>query len=297
MVAVRSLIWEEAEGECGLKRYELGLYEKAMPGDLTWREKMLCAKETGFDYIEMSIDETDAKLARLEMPSAERVELLGLMSETGVPIRSMCLSGHRKYPLGSHDPEIRSRGMTIMQGAIDLAADLGIRMIQLAGYDVYYEKSDEDTQQRFKENLKIAAEMAAAAGVMMGFETMETEFMNTVEKSMKYVSVVDSPFLNVYPDIGNITNAANTYGTDALDDLQCGYGHLIALHLKETVPGIFREVPFGTGQVNFRAAIEKAWQLGVRRFVTEMWYTGNKTWKEDIVFANQLMSNILNRQV
>ena len=35
------------------RAYTLGLYEKAMPGDLNWKEKMLAAKEAGFDFIEM----------------------------------------------------------------------------------------------------------------------------------------------------------------------------------------------------------------------------------------------------
>lgn len=42
-----------------MKKYELGLYEKSMPGDLTWEEKLLNAKEAGFDYLEISIDETE----------------------------------------------------------------------------------------------------------------------------------------------------------------------------------------------------------------------------------------------
>ena len=46
------------------KAYTLGLYEKAMPKDLSWKEKMLAAKGAGFDFIEISIDETDEKLAR-----------------------------------------------------------------------------------------------------------------------------------------------------------------------------------------------------------------------------------------
>ncbi len=67
------------------------------------------------------------------------------------------------------------------------------------------------------------------------------------------------------------------------------------MHLKETVPGVFREVPFGTGHVNFEAGIEAAWRLGVRRYVTEMWYIGSDTWEEDIAFANRKMSAILDR--
>ncbi len=46
----------------------------------------------------------------------------------------MCLSGHRKYPLGSHDKEIQKKSLEIMKKAIDFAADLGVRIIQLAGY-------------------------------------------------------------------------------------------------------------------------------------------------------------------
>jgi L-ribulose-5-phosphate 3-epimerase len=279
-----------------MKNYSLGLYEKSMPDELSWEEKLLSVKAAGFDYMEISIDETDAKLARLEWSKEERLELVELMTKIGVPIRTMCLSGHRKYPLGSNDPGTCARGMEIMEKAIELAEDLGIRIIQLAGYDVYYEKSTPETVERFGRNLKIAAEMAAKAGVIMGFETMETEFMNTVGKSMNYVNEVNSIYLNVYPDIGNITNAAMTYGMDVLDDLKSGAGHLVAMHLKETVPGIFREVPFGTGHVDFEAAIKTAWELGVRKYVTEFWYTGNPQWKQDLKFVHDMISAILENQ-
>ena len=258
---------------------------------------MLSAKAAGFDYIEISIDETDAKLARLDMSKEERLELVRLMMTTGVPIRSMCLSGHRKYPLGSNDPEVEKRGMEIMEKAIQLAEDLGIRIIQLAGYDVYYEESSFETKKRFLKNLKKATHMAEKAGVVLGFETMETEFMNTVEKAMKYTTLVDSPYLNVYPDIGNITNAAIEYKNDVLEDMMIGKGHLCAMHLKETVPGKFREIPFGTGHVNFKEAIDLAWQLGIRKYVTEFWYVGNENWKEDLVFAHDMFEKMLDEQM
>ena len=279
-----------------MKSYQLGLYEKALPPELSWREKMEWARRTGFDYIEISIDETEERLARLEWNAEEREQFNTLMLQPGVPVRSMCLSGHRKYPLGSHDPAVAARGMDIMAKAVLLAEDLGIRTIQLAGYDVYYEEGDDETRSRFEENLKKAALMAAEGGVVLGFETMETEFMNTVEKAMHYVSRVNSPYLQVYPDIGNITNAAKRYGRDVLNDLRTGEGHLVAMHLKETVPGVFREVPFGTGHVDFESAIQAAWVLGVRRYVAEFWYTGSKNWQDDVFFARRMLGDILDRQ-
>ena len=157
-----------------MKAYAIGLYEKAMPKALSWEEKLLCAKECGYDFVEMSIDETDEKLARLEWTAQERLKLVKTMKDTGVPIRSMCLSGHRKYPFGASSPEVRRRGMDIMEKAIQLADDLGIRIIQLAGYDVYYEDGTKESERLFRENLKKATMMASAKGIVMGFETMET---------------------------------------------------------------------------------------------------------------------------
>ena len=177
------------------KKYSLGLYEKSMPSELTWEEKLSVAKAAGYDFVEISIDESDEKLNRLDMSEQERRNLIWTMREVGMPIRTMCLSGHRKYPLGSSDPAICERGMEIMDKAIRLADDLGVRIIQLAGYDVYYEESRAETKKRFLENLKKAVHHAGRAGVFLGFETMETEFMNTVEKAMKYVTLVNSSYL------------------------------------------------------------------------------------------------------
>lgn len=235
-----------------MRAYTLGLYEKAMPSELTWKEKLETAKAAGYDFVEISIDETDAKLARLEWTAEERGELVNTMYETGLPIRTMCLSGHRKYPIGSSDPKVCARGMEIMEKAIQLADDLGIRIIQLAGYDVYYEESTPETVERFGENLAKCERMAAKKGIILGFETMETEFMNTVGKAMRYVNRINSPYLGVYPDMGNITNAAKTYGTDVLEDIRTGIGHLDAVHLKETVPGVFREFPSEQAMWTFR---------------------------------------------
>lgn len=278
-----------------MKVYTLGLYEKAMPENLSFKEKLLHTGEAGYDCLEISIDETEQKLSRLYMSKQERLELVKLMYETGVPIRTMCLSGHRKYPLGSIDEETSVRGIKIMELAIELAEDLGIRLIQLAGYDVYYETSTEDTRKRFAYNLDRAVRMAACAGVMLGFETMETEFMNTVRKSMGYVNLIQSPYLNVYPDTGNLVNAAYAYHTDVLEDLFCGKGHITALHLKESLLGIFREVPYGSGHVPFEQMIEKAWSLGVRKYTAEFWYKGNSRWREDLESVCFMMRSFLDK--
>ena len=279
-----------------MNQYAIGLYEKAIPKTMSWSEKLLCAKDCNYDFLEISIDETEDKLSRLNWTKEQRREILDLMRNLDLPIRSMCLSAHRKYPFGASEKAVRDRGMEIMEKAISFADDLGIRIIQLAGYDVYYEEGNEKSRERFIENLEKATKMAATRGILMGFETMETEFMNTTEKAMQYVNLIGSPYLGVYPDSGNLTNASLLYNKSVAEDLETGRGHIVAMHLKETLPGVFREVPFLTGHVDFEGVIRKARDLGVRRFVTEMWDVGKDSWKEDILFANKTMRAILDKQ-
>lgn len=273
------------KGSLMSEKYLLGMYEKAVPSNITWKERLEVAGESGFDYVEVSVDESDARLARLEWTPAARQELVRTMNEVGVPVRSMCLSGHRKYPFGATDPAVRARSLEIMQKAVELACDLGVRTIQLAGYDVYYEEGTEDTRRWFAENLAKAVEMAAREGVLLGFETMETPFMDTVEKAMKYVDLIDSPYLGVYPDMGNLTNASFLYGVSVADDMKKGAGHIIAAHCKETIAGYYREIPFGTGTTDYEGALDVLVAQGVRRFVGEFWYVGSEKWREETKLA------------
>lgn len=264
------------------KPYLLGMYEKAVPATLDWRERLEAAKDCGYDFVEISIDETDERLVRLDWTAEQRRELVRVQEEAGMPIRSLCLSAHRKYPLGASDPAVRARSLEIAEKAIGLAADLGVRIVMLAGYDVYYEEGSDETRAHFAENLAKVTEMAAREGVLLGFETMETPFMDTVEKAMRYVDLIGSPYLNVYPDLGNITNASLIYGKPVSEDVLTGRGHIIATHCKETVAGRYREVPFGTGTTDYEGALDQLIPMGVRRFVAEMWYTGADNWEDEV---------------
>ncbi|MGD1823343.1 MAG: L-ribulose-5-phosphate 3-epimerase [Pleomorphochaeta sp.] len=274
------------------KRYKLGLYEKAMPNDYGWDSKFMFAKKAGFDYIEMSIDESENKLSRLEWSNEKIHQLVNIANFENMKIGSICLSGHRKYPLGGEDEKT---SLDIMEKAINFAFEAGIPVIQLAGYDVYYQESSSITLKRFEKNLRYATNLASQAGVVLGFETMETPFMDTVEKAMNYVNKMQSAYLGVYPDIGNLNNSALAYNHSVSEDLEKGKGHLIALHIKETVPKKYREVPFNTGCVDFNTILNKAWDLGIRRYVTELWYVGNEDWQDRNKEASSLARNILDK--
>lgn len=57
----------------------IGIYEKATPTHFTWLERLNFAKELGFDFIEMSIDERDERLARLDWSKEESKKSMKLV--------------------------------------------------------------------------------------------------------------------------------------------------------------------------------------------------------------------------
>ena len=264
------------------RKYLLGMYEKALPASLNWEEKLNACREAGFDWIEISIDETDEKIRRLYDQNMIE-EIKTAIRKTGVPIRTMCLSALRKYSLGSLGKEKHEKAMEIVEKAIDFACEIGIRIIQMAGYDAYYEESSEDTRNEFIRNAKTVCRMAARKGVLMGFETqMDREFINTVAKGMEYVNICDSPYLGVYPDIGNLACAKNDFGYthEINDDIRSGKGHILACHLKETLPHIDRGVPWGSGLTEYESNLPILKELGVRMFNAEFWCDHPEAWQE-----------------
>ena len=252
----------------------IGIYEKATPKNFTWRERLAFAKELGFDFVEMSVDESDSRLARLDWTKKERLDVVQAIYETGIRIPSICFSGHRRYPLGSNDPKTEATSLEMMKKCIELAQDLGVRTIQLAGYDVYYEEKSPETRARFIKNLRKACDWAEEAQVILAIEIMDDPFINSIEKYLAVEKEIDSPYLFVYPDTGNVS----AWHNDLWSEFYHGHKSIAALHLKDTYAvtesskGQFRDVPFGDGCVDWEAmfAILKKTNYN-GPFLIEMW--------------------------
>jgi len=258
-----------------LDTHPLGLYEKALDPSLCWLDKLKAVQSLGFDYIEICIDEDDSRLNRLYYSDSEIEQMRRDCFQTGIPVRTMCLSGHRRFPFGSSDPKTREKAREIMQLSIQFAAKMGIRVIQLAGYDVYYETSTEESLRLFLDGMKSAAEMAAREQVMLALEIMDTPLYCSITKFLALKEQIGSPWFTVYPDTGNLT----AWGNDVADEFQKGIGNIVAVHLKDTLavtdsfPGQFKNVPFGTGCVDFAFCFRTLHRLGYHGpYLIEMWY-------------------------
>lgn len=254
-----------------IENCKIGLYEKALPASLPWEKRLTIAKQSGYDFLEISIDETDERMSRLHWTDRQKMELHTAMYNSGVHIYTMCLSGNRRYTIGSENAQTREKGISLIKDAVAFSADLGIRIVQLASYDEFYNERNANTERLFLESLYEVTGFAERYAVTLAFENMDTPFIDSIEKAMKVVKEVDSPSLQVYPDVGNL--AALGFSMDDIEnDFDAGKGHIAAIHLKDTKSRTIRKIPYGEGVVDFAAFfayLRKARYSGL--FVAEMW--------------------------
>ncbi|MFI3728885.1 L-ribulose-5-phosphate 3-epimerase [Vagococcus fluvialis] len=254
---------------------QVGIYEKALPQGISWEERLKLAKDLGFDFIEMSIDETDERLSRLDMSMNEIDDIRNKSNELGIRINSICLSGHRRYPFGSSNTHKRDKAKMLLEKAIIFAHRLGVPIIQIAGYDVYYEDKSMLSRERFIEGMRDGVKLASQYGVILSIEIMDDPFMNSIQKFLEIKEQIPSPYLQVYPDLGNLSAwLTNNPGYE----LELGIDSITSIHLKDTFPvtndfsGQFREVPFGEGCVDFSGLLCTLYRLGYDgTFLIEMW--------------------------
>lgn len=265
----------------------VGIYEKALPVEMTWSERIAAAKQLDFDFLEISIDETEARQARLDWSQQQIREIKLLCDDYALPLQSMCLSAHRKFPFGSAEPNNVKQAKVIMLKAIELAHKLGIRVIQLAGYDVYYEPANQDTHLRFIEGMQYSSQLAEQAGVMLAVEIMDTDYLNSLSKFEILKKQVSSPYFMAYPDVGNI----NGWNYDTCTELKLAQEHIVQIHLKDTLKvkpdfkGQFRDLVIGEGEVNFVEIFNTLKEMNYQApFVIEMWANDNN-WQQNIIIA------------
>lgn len=266
--------------ESNLEAIQVGIYEKALPKNLSWEERLVVSSETGFDFLEIAVDDSDERIARLNWTPGEIRKIKKLIQSTGVRIQSMSLSAHRRFPLGSKSDLVRTRGLDILLKAIDLALELNIRTLLIAGAEDYYEEIDDQSKDRFRSALGKGFELASAGGLMMALENWDIQ-INTMPRVMEYVDYFNSPWFQTYTDLGNLIYA----GVDVVSQLEYVKGHIAALHIKDTLPGQLRYVSPGEGAVPFVDAFEKLAEIGFQAPVVL------ELWTEDFPDAVQIVDN------
>jgi L-ribulose-5-phosphate 3-epimerase len=251
----------------------LGIYEKALIGNALstgsdWRHFLEQVPQAGFSYLDLSIDETPEREARLDWGPAQCRRVRDAADDVGTAIGGVCLSVHRKIGPGSAEPETRRRARAVMTRGLEVSHDLGAPVIQIAGYYAFYEEPNPEAERWYTQMLADAVPLAARLGVVMGIENVDGDDVTSISKAMEFVRAVDSPYLQVYPDLGNIAEQ----GLDPAVELAAGAGHMVAMHAKDVRRGEPRRIEMGTGIVDWPTSFALlASQHWTGRLMIEMW--------------------------
>lgn len=263
-----------------------GIYEKALQPQ-SFAQMFDVARQGGYESFELSLDSTDERQARLDWSRAEIQALREAAWNSGMKILTTCLSGGKRYPLGSSDPELVRRGLEMTKKAIALSGELGIRVIQISGFDVYdQEPRTIDTQRRYVEQLYKCVKMAERACVTLAIEPVEGN-LYAVRDTMRVIREINSCWLQLYPDVANI----NSLGIDPIQELPYGEGHIVAVHMRDSIMNCYdATIPFGTGCLDFDGVFEQLHDMNFTGpLVVEMWNTDAPDALDRIIQARTYM--------
>jgi hypothetical protein len=63
---MKDLPREISVGEVTMFKMPIGLFEKALPDELSWEERLTAVDQAGYDFVEISIDESNERLSQLD---------------------------------------------------------------------------------------------------------------------------------------------------------------------------------------------------------------------------------------
>ena len=268
-----------------LRDLPFGLYEKSICSGLSWEDKFSLIKDAGYDYFEIAIDATPERLSRLENREEQR-RIRRASEALDTPLYTFAFTANRFYPLGSEDASIRAEGIRLCKRAVDFASFVGARTVNIASYDEVEKPRNKNTEGLFFDSLKECVDHAGIRGVIISLETMDSTFMDTTQKALRFVRSIDSAFLQIGVDPGNIS----AMGHNPITDIPVGGGHIVEVEFKDTCPGVVRDIFFGEGTVDFDACFRMLHEIQYQGFLAaEMWCHDDPAYHPNIFKAAQFL--------
>lgn len=181
----------------------------AFPSGMDVGSCIRMAKETGFDGIELALNESGEM--GLDFSDSELRGYRQAADEAGIAVTSLATGLYWKYSLTASDAAIREKAKSIVRKQLDAAAILGVDAIlvvpgavgtdfvsggEVVPYDIAYERS--------LEALRELAPHAALRKVRIGVENVWNKFLLSPLEMRNFIDEANSPWVGAYFDVGNV---------------------------------------------------------------------------------------------
>lgn len=186
-----------------------GIHISAFPWSLTLEECIALAGRTGYDTLELSLDEEGAM--GLLTPDETLLSYRRTAENAGVQLSSLASGLYWKYSFTADDPAVRAKAMQIAKEQIRRARVLGADTILIIpgavevpflpdapvlNYDVVYDRA--------LCAMKELARYAEENKITVGIENVWNGFLLSPLEMRDFIDRIGSAYIRVYMDVGNI---------------------------------------------------------------------------------------------
>lgn len=238
-----------------MNKLGMNLFVWTMTMDEELSDVLAFLKKTGFDFVEIPINEPGVNPANL----AKWQRIGHQLSELGLAAQSCTLCGP-EYSLISADEAVRRAGVDYLKHIVDCSQAVGSDILMgpfYAGFKTFTGKpATADEWNWSVTGMREVAEYAQTKGVMLAMEYLnrfETYLLTCADDLVRYVEAVDHPNCKAAFD----TFHANMEEKNIADALRICASHLVHIQISEND----RSTP-GKGHIDFEEVFGVLQEIG-----------------------------------
>jgi len=221
------------------------------------------AKEFGYEGIEFVYD-TDL-LEPTKITREDRKKYVELADSLGLEIPSVATGVFWRFNMGSPDEKLRETGKKYVKLGIDLARDLGAKVLLVVPAVASPEIPYEDLYSNSQKALREVAKYAEDNGVIIGLENVWNKFLYSPLEFRRFIDEIGSEYVQAYFDVGNVV--ALGYHENWIRLLK---GKIAMIHVKDFDVNVgnitgFRHI--GRGSIDWKNVIQLLKNAGYDGFL------------------------------
>ncbi|MEA5013043.1 MAG: sugar phosphate isomerase/epimerase family protein [Candidatus Limiplasma sp.] len=238
---------------------KIGAHVEIPGAGLPYRQAFPLLKKLGAQGVELVMKE--GGLLSLDSRDADFLKVRQLAREEGLAISGLTNGYSWTLPMTSARESTRRAGEDAMKRALEGAALLGAdSLLIVPGYARTEFVTPSEVHpvpvalERARAGVERAAQYAGEVGVSLNVEVVWGGMLRTPEEMRRFFEEVDSPFLGLYLDTGNVYPECGP-----VEWIHAMGGAIRRVHVKDYLPGrpgLEAFCSLGKGQVDFRAAVQ-----------------------------------------
>lgn len=276
------------------RRYEMkksiNLWAFPYPHAMSLEDCLRLAKQAGFDAIELNYDLESELSPRSGTQEFHKIRRLA--EQIGIAISGLCSFLFWPYPLTSHDPAKRARGLELAILMTQAAHDLGTENLLVVPGAVHipwrndYEPVRHDIcEQRARQAIKQLLPLAEKLKIHLNLENIFFNgFLLSPQEMISFVDSFQSEFVHVHFDTGNIMEYQFPEHWITLLGSRIKNVHLKEFNKKSTDHTLEGFRPLLDGTTNWPAVLEAFAQIGYQGFLTFEYFHPYAYWPEALIY-------------